>query len=173
MLEEQYVLQVYTRHKNALYRLCYCYMGNVQDASDAMQNALVKLLERDEEFESAEHERGWMMKVGANECRQILRHWWRKREDLDLFEEYAAQEERYEENGILSLVMALPVKYRVPIYMYYYEGYSTKEISRILHIKESTIFSRLRRGRQQLRIGLDQERSIENTGEGDKYCERR
>ncbi|MBQ8638917.1 MAG: RNA polymerase sigma factor [Lachnospiraceae bacterium] len=155
MLDERDVLSIYTRHKNALYRLCYCYMGNVQDASDAMQNTIVKLLEREQAFESVEHERGWLMKVAANECRRLLKHWWRKREDLDEYPEYAVQEERYEENGILSMVMSLSVKYRVPIYMYYYEGYAVAEISQLLHVKESTILSQLRRGRQKLKVELE------------------
>lgn len=161
MLDEQYVLQIYTRHKNALYRLCYCYMGNVQDASDAMQNTVVKLLERQQRFENAEHERRWLMKVAANECRRLLKHWWRKREDIEDYPEYAAQEERYEENGILTMVMNLPVKYRVPIYMYYYEGYAAAEISELLHIRESTILSQMHRGRQKLKVAITEEKHKE------------
>ena len=154
MFEEQYILRIYNRHKNALYRLCYCYMGNVQDASDALQNTIVKLLEREQEFENADHERRWLMTVAANECRRMLKHWWRKREDIEEHLEYAAQEERYEENGILSMVMKLPVKYRVPIYMYYYEGYAMAEISALLHIKESTVISQMHRGRQKLKVAI-------------------
>lgn len=156
MLKEQEVREIYLRHKDALYRLCYCYTGNIQDASDALQNTVVKLLERSEGFESAAHERGWIMKVAVNECRQILRHWWRKTTGLEACMEYPAQQEQYEENGLLTLVMGLPRKYRTVIYMYYYEGYSAREISELLGAKESTVLSWLRRGRQGLKVKMEE-----------------
>lgn len=47
--------------------------------------------------------------------------------------------------------MDLPDKYKEPILLYYYEEFSTGEISEILKVPEGTIRSRLHRGRQLLK----------------------
>lgn len=51
----------------------------------------------------------------------------------------------------------LPPPYRVVIYLYYYEGYSAKEIARLLGANPATVSTRLRRGRAQLKTLLEQE----------------
>ena len=48
-------------------------------------------------------------------------------------------------------VMKLPEKYRIVIHLFYYEGYSTRDIAQILHRNESSVRSDLRRGREQLK----------------------
>ncbi|MBQ8639759.1 MAG: hypothetical protein IJ468_11400 [Lachnospiraceae bacterium] len=58
----------YERNKDELYRLCYFYTGNNADAADAMQNALIKLMEYEGTFTSEKHETCWLMKVAVNEC---------------------------------------------------------------------------------------------------------
>ena len=65
-------------------------------------------------------------------------------------------EEKYfdlypEENAFFSLLSLLPENDRAIFQLYYGEGYTTKEIGRILDIKESTIRSRIRRGKEHLR----------------------
>ena len=58
---------------------------------------------------------------------------------------------------MLEAVGRLPPPYRVVIYLYYYEGYSAKEIARLLGANPATISTRLRRGRAQLKTLLEQE----------------
>ena len=50
--------------------------------------------------------------------------------------------------------MKLPPKYKTVIYMYYYEEYSTREISEILKKNKSTVCSLLKRGREILKERL-------------------
>ena len=54
-------------------------------------------------------------------------------------------------------VMDLPVKYRMPIYLYYYEAYSTEEIAAILKIPKGTVCTNLKRGRDMLRKTLEED----------------
>ncbi len=56
-----------------------------------------------------------------------------------------------EPSPILSAVQALPAKYSAVIHLYYYEGYSIKEISKLLQIPLPTVGTRLSRGRERLR----------------------
>jgi len=48
-------------------------------------------------------------------------------------------------------VLSLQKNYRVVIYLHYYEGYTAKEIGKLLNKKENTIYSLLSRGREQLK----------------------
>ena len=56
-----------------------------------------------------------------------------------------------QEDNTLQLVMELPRKYRMVLYLHYYEGYSTPEIARLLHILPATVRSQLARGREKLK----------------------
>ena len=56
-----------------------------------------------------------------------------------------------ETDEIISIVMKLPEKYRIPIHLFYYEEYSAKEIGELLGMSEGTIFKRLQRAREQIK----------------------
>ena len=51
-------------------------------------------------------------------------------------------------------MLALPERYKLVIYLHYYEGYTAKEIGKLLNKKENTIYSLLSRGREQLKLEL-------------------
>ena len=61
----------------------------------------------------------------------------------------AAQDET---KAVLSDVMRLPERFRVPIVLYYYLGFSTAEIAELLHVPAATVRTRLARGRSKLKI---------------------
>ena len=61
-----------------------------------------------------------------------------------------------EHSELFHAVMALPQKYRVPLFLHYYEGYSCEEISQFLGIPNATVRTRLRRGREQLKTDLQE-----------------
>ena len=151
------VLLLYEAHGEMLYRTCCLYVKNRQDAQDAVQNTLLKLMERKEPFDSPEHAKNWIMKVGINECRKITSHWWRKkRSDLEDFSFIPDESSRNpaESYEILDAVMQLPVFSRIAIYLYYYEGYTTEEISKTIGRNAVTVRSDLLRGRKRLKLSL-------------------
>ena len=57
--------------------------------------------------------------------------------------------------------MALPRKYRMPIYLYYYEEYSTQEIAELLKIPKGTVCTNLKRGRELLKLSLEEDEENE------------
>ena len=79
---------------------------------------------------------------------------------IDEIKEHAYSD-NYEDNTVLEAVLALPVKYRVPIHLYYYENYKTPEIAKILGKGESTVRSLLSRGREKLKVILKEEYDFE------------
>lgn len=60
-----------------------------------------------------------------------------------------------EEREALNAVMALPEQYKLPIHLYYYEGYSVAETAEILRLGQSAVKMRLKRGRELLKIKLE------------------
>lgn len=59
-----------------------------------------------------------------------------------------------EESELFIIVMALPEKYRVPLYLYYYEDYTIKEVAALCKLKESTVQTRLQRARERVKKAL-------------------
>ncbi|MEI3363121.1 MAG: sigma-70 family RNA polymerase sigma factor [Oscillospiraceae bacterium] len=62
-----------------------------------------------------------------------------------------------EESGLLAAVHSLPEKYSAVLYLHYYEGYSIKEIAKLLGVPAPTVGTRLARGRERLRRLIKEE----------------
>ena len=143
-----------TKHENRLYRTALAIMGNVSDAEDMVQEAFLRAYEKAPEFASKEHEKAWLIRVTVNLCNSRLRSPWRKR-TVPLLDSHPASEPEQQE--LLEQVMALPSKYRTVIHLFYYEGYSIKEISGLTGQKEATVRSHLTRARQKLKSVLKED----------------
>jgi len=137
------------KHEDRVYRIAIAIMGNKADAEDIMQDVFLKVVEKKAPpFQSLDHETAWLIRVTVNHCRSRLRsNLWKKTEPL--LDIYPAQDN--EQQSLMETVIALPSKYRIAIYLFYYEGYSTKEIAVITKKKESTVRSHLTRARHMLK----------------------
>lgn len=146
------------RYMDMVFRLAFSYMKSASDADDVTQNVLLRLLKNVKPFESEERARFWLVRVTVNECKRALRSPWRRAGDI---EEYANELhfETPEHSELFYAVMELPEKYRTAIYLYYYEDYSTDEIARLTGTPAATVRTRLRRGRELLRAGLEEAKS--------------
>lgn len=143
------------KYIDTVFRVAFNYLKSAADADDATQNVFLKLWKERKPFDSEEHIRNWLIRVTINECKTLLRSPWRNAENID---DYARtlQFETQEHSELFYAVMELPGKYRMPIYLYYYEGYSTEEISSILSIPRATVATQLRRGRELLKTFLQE-----------------
>ena len=146
----------YERHIDMLYRVCFAYMKNAPETEDVVADAFVKLLESGKSFQSAEHEKAWLLRTSINLCKDRLKHWWRKRESIDDYESLSS-EDRLPDDDVLRAVMGLHERYKAAIYLYYYEGYSSAEIAEMLKKPQSTILNHLSEARKLLRGVLENE----------------
>ena len=145
-------------YADAILRLSYTYLKNTHDAQDICQTVFVKLLMEPREFKSPEHERAYILRMAANACKDLLKsHWRRTTVAMEAASHIPAPE--LEEGSLSAAVYLLPPKYRAVIYLYYYEGYSSKEIARLLGRNPATVATQLRRGRTQLKDLLESEGS--------------
>lgn len=145
--------EIYNRNVLSVYRLCFSYLKNVTDTEDIVQETFVKAFMRDKTFENERHEKGWLIMTAGNMCKDLLSHWWRKNRNLDNYETLQAKA-GFDIDETFIEIMKLPPKYKTVIYMYYYEEYSTREISEILKKNKSTVCSLLKRGREILKERL-------------------
>lgn len=149
-----HVIQSYEVYAEMLYRIALVHLGSRQDAEEATQDTFIKLMEKAPVFKDDEHQKAWLIRVITNHCKNLLGRGWRKRE-VKLEGVEPVTSDNPEELAILQLVLALPVKYKAVIHLYYYEDYPIQEISRILQISESAVKMRLQRGRQLLKLELE------------------
>lgn len=153
--------EMYDRQFARVYRVCLLYLGNVQDAEDVVQNVFLKAFERQISFQDLEHEKAWFLTVARHDCTDVLRSFWRrKRTSLTELTDQESMQESQEE-PLFTKMMELPEKYREILYLYYYEEYSVRELSQLLHRKESTIQTQLADGRRKLKVVLKSEESRE------------
>ena len=144
---------------DTVYRVAYHALNNPSDAEDVMQTALLKLYECKKDFESEEHMKRWLLRVAVNESRKVLRSFWRRTSvPLEEWRETAAPEDSVRAE-VLQAVMALEPKYRLAVYLYYYEGLSVAETAAAMKANVSTVQTWLLRARARLRKGLEKEES--------------
>jgi len=146
--------RIYDRHVKTVYRVCFMYMKNQADTEDMVQNTFLRLMRDNTVFQSEEHEKAWLIRTAANLCKDHFRHWWSKTVGLDSAADTAV-EQAFNTDGNLEKVLALPSKYKITIYLYYYEGYSTAEIAGILRKNQSTVRSWLSKGRKLLKMEME------------------
>lgn len=139
-------------YSDLILRLSYTYLRSTQDGEDIAQTVLLKLLTGEEMFQSREHEKAWVIRATINACKDELRAFRRRAVPLEAVPEEAAPEPPRSE--VLDRVMELPDKYREAIYLFYYEGYSTKEIAALTGRSEAAVSAHLSRGRKKLRERL-------------------
>jgi len=147
------IAEIYDRQKLTLFRICFSYMKNTADTEDAIQDTFYKLIKSGTPFENEEHEKAWLIRVAANVCKNILQNWWRKRENLEDYENLQSKE-NLKIDDVFSVVLGLPDKYKTVVYLYYYEGYNSVEIAKILKKPKSTIRNHLHEARGVLRESL-------------------
>lgn len=143
------------RYQDMVYRVALHCFGNVQDAEDMVQEVFLRLYTVGKKFDGEEHLRRWLIRVTINACKDVLRSPWRRRR-ASLAELPAPEPvfEQPEQAELFREVMDLPEKYRTVLYLFYYEGFSVREIGELLGIRTSAVTTRLFRARARLREQL-------------------
>jgi RNA polymerase sigma-70 factor (ECF subfamily) len=145
---ENYIPYLIDTYSDMLIRISFSYMKNLSDAEDITQEVFIKLLEKKPSFQSAEHEKAWLIRVAINLSKDKLKS--------SYFKNTAPLEGDFiditkEDNEIIEAVLMLPLKYRSIVLLYYYEDYSISEVANILNLKDSTVGSQLSRARKLLK----------------------
>ena len=132
-------------------RVAFLYLKNTTEAEDIAQEVLLTYWQKAPTFPTEAARKSWLYKTAANRCRDQLRsHWFRKRADLPEDLSYLPPED----SELLETMLQLDAKYRIPLHLHYYEGYSLKEIGQILGLRPATVGTRPHRGKDLLKTML-------------------
>ena len=139
------------QYSDLVLQACCSCLNNTDDAEDVCQTVFLKLLDKDPVFESAEHEKAWIIRVAINECHSLHR---RMRRLHPISESVPAVTDD-PINSVLDAVMSLPDKYREALFLVYCVGYSVPETAKLLGRSENAVWSRLSRGKIMLKKKLE------------------
>lgn len=156
LVKEQRWNDLVGEYQTMLYRIAFSNMKNRADAEDVVQEAFLRYMKDEKPIQNKEHEKAWLIRTTINICIDILKSsWYRETVAWDESVPLAAQNiylpYQVRDDKTLEAVLKLPVHYRNPIYLFYYEDYSIHEIAGVLNEKEATIKTRLRRGREEVK----------------------
>ena len=142
----------YRQYSNMLYKIAFLYLGKSYEAEDALQEVFTKYLYKSPKFKDDEHEKAWLIRVTTNTCKDMMKSFFRKKVvNIDEVQLQSSDKN----NEILNEIIRLPTKYKTVIHLYYYEDYSVSKIAEILKISASAVKMRLHRGREILKLELE------------------
>ena len=162
-MESKQYIQAVEQYGDAVFHVAYSYCKNRSDSEDVVQNTFLKLFQNKGTFSDEEHLKRWLLRVAINEAKNYCTSFWKKRV-IPLEESEKIPDVQFHDSAnqrLYDAVMNLGEKYRVVVHLYYYEGYSIKEISEITKVKVTTIQTRLMRARMELKNVLKEDFSDE------------
>ncbi len=143
--------------KNELYLIAKTKLKSDDDIADAIQETILKCYQNIHKLRDIKLFKTWTIRILINECNKI----YRKKEKYKIsiedneIEKYIKSEENYDENIEFSiLIRKLETEEKLILTLYYYSGYTTKEISQILRKNENTIRSKMSRAKDKLKKQL-------------------
>ena len=144
------------RYADAILRIGYTWLGDMDDAKDICQTVLIKLVEEGRRFPDLGQERAWVVRLSVNACKNWKKSaWFRRRAPLEEGLHLAAEVPEPEDGALLALVNGLPPKYRQVVYLRYYEEYEVHEIAALLGQSPALVRTHLARARAKLRERLE------------------
>jgi len=154
MTKDQFAVQILDMEKT-LYRVSCGILRSEADREDAVQECILKAWEKRSALKNDAAFRSWVTRILINECYDICR----RNQKLVVMEELPEQiaPPELESRELRDAVGQLEDIYRLPILLFYVEGFNIREVSRILDIPEGTVKSRLHTGRGKLRQALGEE----------------
>jgi len=163
-LNEEQLKQVLNLYGEYLIRLAFLYVKDWAVAEDIVQEVFIAYYRKSSQFEERSSLKTYLSKIAINKCHDHLRSWKNKRSYLteamgQLVSRTQTPEEAFDQHSaqavLMRNVLELPIKYREVVLLYYYQEFTTKEISRLLSCSENTVKTRLRRAKVLLKDKID------------------
>ena len=161
-ITQEYINVLVAKYGDMVLRLAYTYLKNRADAEDIVQDVFLQIIDKKPLFNDETHTKSWLIRTTSNMCKNKLNLFWNKNRCSDEeLEKLSGYDSYSTDSDVLKAVMSLPQKYRVTVYMYYYEDYSTPEIAQIMKKSDTTVRSLLHRARGKLKEILKEDYDFE------------
>lgn len=156
IMKKEQLGQLIIASEDTLYRVAKTLLYNDADCADAIQETIVKAFSKLDTLRQDAYAKTWLIRILMNECYAIMR---REKRVISL-EDYTPEElpaEDTDYSDLYEAISRLPEEARLSVTLYYMEGYSVKEIAKLMDTTESAVKNRLARARTRLRSDLGEE----------------
>ena len=153
MTKDEFAVQIMDM-KKTLYHVACGILRSEADREDAVQECILKAWEKRDSLKSEGALRACVTRILINECYDIGR---RNSKIVVLDELPEAVAPEIENRELRDAIAGLDDIYRLPVVLFYVEGFSIRECAQMLQIPEGTVKSRLHAGRGKLRMLLEEE----------------
>lgn len=154
---------------NKVFKLCFIQLGSKEEAEDATQEVFLKLYKNINKYNGNGGVYTWVYRIAINVCLDILKKRNKfKLEDLEAYLDYKSSSkeitetilENLDSQNLRKALMEIPEKYRVVLYMFYFEEMKISNIAKVLNENENTVKTKIRRGKNALKIVLEKSEGI-------------
>ena len=149
-------------YSDTVMRVCTIYFHGRPEREDALQDTFLRYAQSNTAFADDEHRKAWLIRVATNVCKDMLKRSESKTMLIGDIEETAQPSWKNEDTGeddraeaLAGALRKLDEKYRVALYLKYYEGYTAAQIAKTMNIPENTVYTNLARGREKLKEVLE------------------
>lgn len=153
-MKKEQLGQLIIASEDMMYRVAKTLLYNDEDCADAIQEAIVKAFSKLHTLRQDSYAKTWLTRILINECYAVMR-----REKRVVSLETYIQEEKAQDmedySDLYESIGRLPDEARLTVTLYYMEGYSVKEIARLMETTESAVKNRLARARAKLKSELE------------------
>jgi RNA polymerase sigma-70 factor (ECF subfamily) len=156
------VSALFEEFSDMVYRIAVVRTNQPSDADDIFQEVFLRLVKHGSKLRSREHTKAWLIRCTINCCNSHHQSSWQKK-TVGIEEYEACEDFDHQQIELLDAIRSLTPEHQEVIHLFYYEGYSNKEIGELLKVNENTVKSRLRRARLELRDVWGEEEVVDGT----------
>ncbi len=154
--------ELYYKYRQGMYSVAYSVLHNKEDSEDAVQKALLSIANNFEKIKEipSQEVKAYIVIIVRNHSINIYNS---NKRHAKMTVEYADSDvptevdffEYLEFEELIEVISTLPAIYKDIIFLYYLQGLTTKEISKLFDIKLDAVWKRLERARKLLKEELD------------------
>lgn len=160
-MDHQKFTELVLEAEATLYHIAKSILGNDCDCADAVQEAILKAFGNLHKLKKEQYFKTWLCRILINECYRMYHD--RKRQiTFESYMESVHPAEQTEDRELYTAIMNLEENLRLVIVLYYFEGFQTAEVAKILKIPRGTVKSRLSRARKALRTAMEEQEAYVN-----------
>ena len=148
--------EVLERYAATVFAAAYAMVKNKEDAEDIAQEVFISYVKAKPAFESAEHEKAWLLRVTINRCKSFFRSAW-QRKTTGLEDDFPDTPFTPDETAVVEAVNRLPEELRTVVILRFFSGYTQAETAAALNIPQGTAATRQKRALALLKLELGEE----------------
>lgn len=159
-----------------LTKLSFSYLKDWGRAQEVVQDVFFICYKKRHQVLELDSIESWLYRVTVNRCKDVLRTSWFKKVTVnnDLFHYQKTDQPspeiasitKSDNEKLAQFVLALPIKYKEVILLFYYDDLSIEEISYVLKSNSNTVKTRLKRGRESLMKNMERSDFLERSYDG-------